>query len=792
MGEVYEAEDLTLGGEVAIKTIRPEIASDWQSLVRFRREIHAGRLVTHPNVCRIFDVASTSAGSSEITYLTMEMLHGETVRAFIDRDAPIPPDRALPLFCQIASALDAAHRAGIVHSDLKPSNVMLVKEKPAIGTDESGDQPLVRVVVTDFGLSRFRTPDNQDGKSTLSETLLGTPDYMAPEQLDGGKISPATDVFAFGLVIYQVLTHAFPFKRVTAFSEARARFSAGAPPPDLTHSLPTAWQNFVLKCIQRNPDHRFQTGAELLAALSDINSECTTASATQDDGMPRRNPAWKRVYKNRTAAVVLLSLLIAVIILPSGVMRQFIPGTSQTIAVLPFENLTGDSQMAYLSQGITETLIQDLSRIPPHSVLSHAAVERYEKHPADPIEAGRSLHVDRVLSGSVSKLDDELFIQAELTDINSGKRVWSHSYRKKMASLSATLQEFSTEVTDELRLHLSGPLKERLRRQYVVGSESYRDYLKARFEMSKRTPEGLSNALRLFADVIGRDPTYAPAWAGQARAYNLMAFFGARGGGQEPLEALRKSQAAAVHALDLDSTLAEAWSSLAYVQMQADYQWSEAEKNFHRALELDPNWPDAHENYAYELTALGRFDEAIREIKMAETLAPDSPVFSGARAVFLHHARRYDEALQVLLPLQDRFMDRGSLAYFIAREYWAQSKNSEALALLEAVPLSGSRDIRTPLYIAALAFAGDTAKARNLRSEYIPQTGNTSWYYLALADLALDRKKDSLDDLENAWQQRAEAVMLLGVDPLLDPLRGEDRFKWLLKEIRLPNAVAAH
>jgi TolB-like protein len=300
------------------------------------------------------------------------------------------------------------------------------------------------------------------------------------------------------------------------------------------------------------------------------------------------------------------------------VRRRFFSAPSESIAVLPFQNGMADPQMDYLSRGITETLIQDLSRIPPHRVLSLAAVARYEKHSIDPIQAGRDLHVDRVLSGSISRVDDELLIEAELSDVHTGKRTWGHTYRRKSASLSATLEEFSTEVTDGLRLHLSGPLKDRLNRQYSVGSESYRDYLKARFEMSKRTTEGLDAAMRLFDEVIARDPAYAPAWAGQARVYNLMAFFGARGAGQEPLEALRRSQAAAAHALDLDSTLAEAWSSLAYVQMQADYQWAEAEKNFHRALELDPNWPDTHDAYGYELTALGRFDEAIREIKIAE------------------------------------------------------------------------------------------------------------------------------------------------------------------------------
>lgn len=460
------------------------------------------------------------------------------------------------------------------------------------------------------------------------------------------------------------------------------------------------------------------------------------------------------------------------------------PPTVDSVAVLPFQNRTGDPQMAYLAQGITESLINDLSRIPTLRVTARGSVFKYDGPSVDVRTAGRELGVRRVVDGVISKQGDALYLDTELIDVRSGTRLWGNAYTGKISSLTEVLEQFSREVTDQLRLKLSGPLKDRLKRQYAVGSQAYQEYLEGRFHLSKRTGVDFQEAIRYFNQAIGANPDYAPAYSGLAQTYELIAAFGSAYGGMIPAEALEQSRVAAKRALQLDGTLAEAYDALGFVKMQADYDWQSAEQNFQRAIELDPNLPEAHEDYAFDLAASGRFSEAVREAEVAERLEPDSPNIKAAHGLVLLSARRYGDSLAVLTPVAKNPLTRGFVSDYIAENYWAQSRPAEALAAIEALPPGFTPHFRLPLMIAAYARVGQTDRARQLLNSYSVQPDTVWWYGLALAHLGLHQVDDALDDLEHGYEQRIEEIIWIGVDPMLDDLRQNSRFRILLRRVR--------
>jgi TolB-like protein len=444
-----------------------------------------------------------------------------------------------------------------------------------------------------------------------------------------------------------------------------------------------------------------------------------------------------------------------------------------------------DPDMEYLTEGITESLINDLSRIPTLRVSARGSVYRYDSAKVDPLRAGRELHVGRVVFGSVSRRGEELLIEAELIDVRSGDRLWGHTYLEKISSLSDILEQFSTEVTDQLRLKLSGPLKERLARQYAIRSEPYQDYLKGRFHLNKRTPEDFESAVRYFERAIAKNPAYAPAYAGLAYTYSLLALQASLYGNTAPVHALEKARAAAQSALELDGTLAEAYTSLGYVQMQADHQWDAAEKTFQRAIELDGNWADTRECYALELAALGRFDEGEREIKVAEEHEPGQWALRVAHAEILYYARRYDDSLAMLDEIAKDTPGYASLDDLVASNYWAKSMPEEALAAILRLPATYTPDMRTPLLVSAYARAKHEKKAKALLNAYAVRPETAVWYYMALAHLALGQKAEALHDLERDYERRSAEILFIAVDPMMDGLRSDARFRALVARMRL-------
>jgi serine/threonine-protein kinase len=634
-----------------------------------------------------------------------------------------------------------------------------------------------QVKLIDFGLA---TVEHLDAAST-STRISGTWAYMAPEQFHG-KYSPASDIYQFGVVTYELATGVQPFPAsAPADMLEQKKKPVKVLPRDLRPDLPAAAQAAILKALSPDPRDRYRRAVEFGDALARaLLSGYASEEPISTETYPPKNvrPAG-RTFPRRS---VLAAAAVTIPAAAAGLWLGLRPHPPDSIAVLPFENRAGDPEIEYISQGITESLINDLSRIPTLRVSALGSVRRYDAAKADPRAAGRELKVDRVVRGSVSRLGGQLRFEAELVDVRSGARMWGRTYTAGTSSLPDVFERFSTEVTDQLRLKLSGPLKDRLARQYAVGSEAYRYYLQGRLQLSKRTPAGFEEAVGDFEQAIARNAGYGPAHAGLAYTYAQMALHGSQFGNTSAASALEKARIAATRALELDGTLAEAYNAMAFVQMQADYQWGAAEKTFLRAIELDPNWADAHECYALELAALGRNGEAVAEIAIAERLEPDSWALRSAHAMILYCGRRYDESLAIGEEIAKRVWTPADLT---APDYWAKSMPAEALTAVQRLPATFTPHIRTPLLVAAYAYAGQEKKARETLAAYAVRPETAVWYYLALAHLALGDKAEALRDLEKDYDRRSAEVLFIAVDPMMDNLRADPRFRRLLARMKL-------
>jgi TolB-like protein/tRNA A-37 threonylcarbamoyl transferase component Bud32/tetratricopeptide (TPR) repeat protein len=773
-GVSYLATDTEVASrKVVVKVLQKRRSEDAWSLKKFKGEMQALARIDHPGVVAVVDFGHLD---DERPFLVMQYVAGKSLRSLI-RQGSMPLPRVANIVRQAARALTAAHEVGVCHRDLKPENIM-------VQTISGEDQ----VKLIDFGIASVTDSDAEPTPTKVAGTGL----YMAPEQF-WGESSPASDIYQLGVVAYELATGKPPFQK--SASEGllqQKRTPLKAPPGGIRPDLPRAAQNAILRALSPDPKERFRRARDFGDALAaaivggvpegvrarepEVSTETLTSPPTRGGGR-RRSRLWL------LAAALALAALAAV--LAAGFKVLLKPPASDSVAVLPFENRMHDADMEYLTEGITESLINDLSCIPTLRVSSRGSVFRYNTANVDPQRAGRELHVTRVVRGSVSRAAGEYLIEAELIDVRSGARLWGRTYTGKLASVSDALAQFSTEVTDQLRLKLSAPLKERLARQYGIKSQSYQDYLKGRFHLNKRTPADFESAVRYFEQAIAKDSGYAPAYAGLAYTYALLAWHASPFGNTSPIHALEKARTAAQTALELDGTLAEAYTALASVQMQADHQWDEAEKTLQRAIQLDRNWADAHESYALELAALGRFDESEREIQIAEGLELNQWPPRAAHATILYYARRYDDSLGILAGIAEDTRAYGSLGDILAPNYWEKSMPAEALAAILRLPATLTPDLRTPLLVSAYARAKQEKKAKELMNAYIVRPETAVWYYLALAHLALGQKAEALHDIQRDYERRSAEILFIAVDPMMDSLREDPRMRATIAGMRL-------
>jgi serine/threonine-protein kinase len=779
MGQVYLAQDTQLDRPVALKLLPANFTADVDRLRRFKQEARATSALNHPNILTIYEIGEADGAH----FIATEFIDGMTLRHHLAANT-LKMSEALDVASQMTSALAAAHEAGVVHRDIKPENAMLRKDG--------------YVKILDFGLAKLaERAESVDSEAiTLAETdpgvVMGTVGYMSPEQARGLTVDARSDIFSMGVVLYEMLTGRPPFAGNSSSSVLVSILEREPPPlarfiPD----VPSEMQRIVSRSLAKIRDERYQTVRDMYVDLKNFKQELDfklkleRSTEWRESESPRGATSIGRVADTvRERESDLFATLNSTQARMSQTSRQMSRDEPiDSLAILPMVNATQDPNAEYLSDGITESIINNLTQLPQLRVMARATVFRYKGQEVDPIEVGRALDVRAIMLGRVLQLGDQLVIKAELVDVIDGSNLWGAQYNRKPADILAVQDEISGEIFQKLRLRLTGDHRKRLVKRYTDDTEAYQLYLKGRFYTSKATSEGLHKGIEYFHQAISLDPTYALAYSGLAEAY-----YGLSGAHLPPKEAMPKARAAAMKALEIDDTLAEAHASLALVKVFYDWDWTGAETEYRRAIELNPGYASAHHWYGWYLALMGRLDEATVEMERAQELDPLSLEITADLGLSFFFARQYDRAIAQFRKALEMEQDFIWARFFIA---WAEEQQGlidEAIAEYQrAAEVENAMVIKAALgHAYAVGGKRDEAQAVLDELQQLSASKHVSPYDSAIIHTALDEKDKAFACLERAYENRSEALVWLKVDPRLDPLRATPQFIDLLRRVGLP------
>lgn len=736
---MYEAEDTKLGRHVALKFLSSTLASDPQSLERFQREARAASSLNHPNICVIYEIDEYEARP----FIAMELLKGSTLRQKV-AGAVLALDEVLELGIQICDGLEAAHSKGIIHRDLKPENLFVTERQQA--------------KILDFGLAKLAfdaaagpdSPTVAPSQLSTPGSTIGTLAYMSPEQVLGKALDVRTDLYSFGAVLYEMVTGTMLVQsHVTGAIFDEILHKAATSALSSNPRLPKDLQTVVSKALEKDRELRYQSAAGVRADLKRLKRDLSSRSASGNRGS-------RSSHKRPLAA----------------------------IAVLPFENANGDPQYEYLSDGLTETIIDELSQIPKLSVIARSTVFRYKNRDIDPQSLGKELNVGAVITGRLVRRADMLTVAVEMVDTASGLRLWGERYNRRAEDLLAIEADIGRHITERLRSSLTEKSASRGRRPKTLNTAAYEAYLKGRYYWNKRTEAELRKGAECFEQAIALDSSYALAYAGLADFYIILGWYSYA----RPQDSYPKAKAAALKALEIESNLAEPHTAMGFISLLYDWDMPAAEKHFRRALELNSNYAPAHHWYSDFLAANGRMEEAWQQARCALDLDPLSLIINWNLGWNRYFARDYDAAVaqfKSTLELDPNYL----VTYlFLGQAYVQQGRFDEAQAAFQrAADLSQRSAVSLGLLGHCLAAAKRDQDARKILAELQARAQHSyvasaffAWIYLGLGS-----NNEALTWLEKALEERSNWLAWLAADPKYDPLRSEERFARIVETVGL-------